>query len=442
MSLPHETLEELVRALRAEVAQRLGEAFRGKDFLALGEAERSQAEAVVMGICDQEDRSQALRGGRGLGIDGQKQLAERLFDEVFGLGVLQRHTDDREPDVEEVSVNRPRLGFLTRSGNRVERFDPWYASDDEMRDHAQRLVSRAGGRIDEANPYASVRLANGCRLTAVLPPLSGCPRLTIRVPRVRIRSVEDLAELDLFSPPPAPVISAWIDRSGPGGGPELARFLQAAVRGRLNLLVSGGTGVGKTATLRGLCGAIPPTERVVTIETDPELMLEGDVLENCVELWTRLANLEGVGEVRLRQLVKVALRLRPGRIIVGEVMGEEAVDMLAAMNSGHEGSMCTVHADSGARALDKIVQYVMQSEERWSPETVRQFVAEAIDLVVQVHHDEASGHRFIEEVVEVAGMEEGTILTNVLFKAGDGEMVRRPIRPRKAERLRKGGWVA
>jgi pilus assembly protein CpaF len=441
MWLPDDELEELVRALRPETAKRLGEAFPGQDFLDLNDAGASQAQRIVLGVCDDEDRNRVLGRRPSLGADGQKQLAERLCDELFGMGVLQPYTDDRRPDAEETSVNGPRLGFVTSSGNQVERIDPHFASDEELRAYIQRQVSKAGGRIDDASPYASVRLANGCRLTAVLPPITGCPRLTIRTPRARVRSVEDLAALNLFSPPPPRAPAVRRSQSALAGEPELARFLDAAVTARMNILVSGGTGTGKTTSLRGLCGAIPAMERVVTIETDPELMLEGDVLANCVELWSRPANLEGIGEIPLRQLVKVALRLRPSRILIGEVMGPEAADMLSAMNSGHEGSMCTIHADSGARALEKIVLYTMQAEERWSPETVRQLVAEAIDLVVQIRYDEASGHRFVEEVVEVAGMEGDRILTNVLWEHQDGQIVRRPIRPRKADRLARAGWA-
>jgi pilus assembly protein CpaF len=433
-------LERLVRELRAETTRRLSKAFAGRDFLALSNVEASEAQRIVFAVCDEEDRARILRQQASLGTDGRKQLAGRMVDEIFGMGVLQRHLDDRDPTSEEYSVNRPDLAFVTRSGNQVERTNPRFASPEELRSFIQRQVSRAGGRIDEASPYASVRMANGCRLTAVLPPITACPRLTVRVPRKRVHSIEDLANLKLFSPPPERPAAHHPRQSPLGDAPELARFLQAAVAGRLNILVSGGTGTGKTTTLRGLCGAISPEERVVTIETDPELMLEGDVLDNCVELWSRPPNLEGVGEVSLRQLVKVALRLRPSRVLIGEVMGAEAADMLSAMNSGHEGSMCTIHADSGARALEKVVLYTMQAEERWSPETVRQLVAEAIDLVVQIRYDEASGRRFVDEVVEVAGMEGDRLLTNVLFERRGEELSRRPIRPRKADRLRKGGW--
>lgn len=421
MQLPPEDLEDLVRALRGEAAKRLGEAFRGRDLLGLDEDELGRAEAALLEICEKEDRGRALSGGAAFGADGQKQLAERLCDEIFGLGVLQPYTDDREPDVEEVSVNQATKGTLVRSGNRRERFDPRFRSDVEFRDYAQRQVARAGGRLDEASPWASVRLASGCRLTAVLPPISSSPRLTIRVPRIRAHSVEDLVALGTVEP-------------------ELSRFLEAAVRGRLTILVSGGTFSGKTTTLRALCGAVPALERLVTIEQDPELMLEGDVPAECVDLSTRLPNIEGVGEVRMRQLVKVALRLRPDRIVVGEVMGEEAIDMLTAMNSGHEGSMCTVHADSARRALHKLVQCAMQSPEHWTVEVIRELIADSIDLVVHMHHDEVSGRRHVAEVAEVAGMEEGLVLTNILFQRRDGRLLRSPVRPRKAERLEEAGW--
>lgn len=421
MQLPPEGLEELARSMRAEAARALGEAFGGADLSALDEHGLARAEAILLQFCEDLDRSRALRGERSLETGGRKQLAERLFDELFGLGALQPFLDDREPDVEEVSVNSPRTGFLRRSGNQRERFDPGLRSEEELRDFIQRVVSRAGRRIDEASPYVSVRLEDGCRLTAVLPPLTEQPRLTVRIPRLRARSLEDLVELGTAEP-------------------ELARFLEAAVRGRLNILVSGGTFSGKTTTLRALCGAISPEERVVTIEEDPELGLEGDVLPNCIGLWTRLPNLEGVGEVRVRQLVKLALRMCPDRIVVGEVRGQEAIDMLAAMNSGHEGSMCSIHADSGRRALDKLVQYVLQGRERWTARATRELIAESIDLAVQMAYDESSGRRLVSEVVEVAGLEDGVILTNTLFHREGGRLVASGVLPRGADRLRRGGW--
>jgi pilus assembly protein CpaF len=248
-------LERLVRELRAETTRRLSKAFAGRDFLALSNVEASEAQRIVFAVCDEEDRARILRQQASLGTDGRKQLAGRMVDEIFGMGVLQRHLDDRDPTSEEYSVNRPDLAFVTRSGNQVERTNPRFASPEELRSFIQRQVSRAGGRIDEASPYASVRMANGCRLTAVLPPITACPRLTVRVPRKRVHSIEDLANLKLFSPPPERPAAHHPRQSPLGDAPELARFLQAAVAGRLNILVSGGTGTGKTTTLRGLCGA-------------------------------------------------------------------------------------------------------------------------------------------------------------------------------------------
>jgi len=215
---------------------------------------------------------------------------------------------------------------------------------------------------------------------------------------------------------------------------ELADFLRRAVAGGLNLLVSGGTASGKTTTLNALGAAIPSAERVVTIEETAELRLE-ELLADCVALEARAANVEGLGRIAIRELVRHALRMRPTRIIVGEVRGPEALDMLSAMNTGHEGSMGTIHANSARHALSKLRTYVLMAEEHLTAEVATEMIAETVDLVVHLHLDQRSGTRRVAQVAEVAGLEGGRVLANDLFRWEHQRLVSTGVRPRFAERL-------
>jgi len=206
------------------------------------------------------------------------------------------------------------------------------------------------------------------------------------------------------------------------------------VEGGLNLLVSGGTASGKTTTLNALAAAIPLSERVVTIEETSELRLE-ELLPDCVALEARAANVEGLGRIAIRELVRHALRMRPTRIIVGEVRGPEALDMLSAMNTGHEGSMGTLHANSARHALSKLRTYVLMAEEQLSAEVASEMIAETVDLVVHLYLDHRSGARRVHQIAEVAGLEGGTVLTNDLFRREGQRLVPTGVRPRFADRL-------
>jgi pilus assembly protein CpaF len=341
------------------------------------------------------------------------------------LGPLQPLLD--EETVEEVVLNAPDRGFVIRAGTGKEQIDPGFASDAEVRSVLARIVSRAGRRVDDASPAVDVRLPDGARLHAVFPPLSRRPCLTIRRHRLVAQNLDDLVAL------------------GTVNG-ELSDFLRRAVAGGLNLLVSGGTASGKTTTLNALGAAIPPTERVVTIEETAELRLE-ELLPDCVALEARAANVEGVGRIAIRELVRHALRMRPTRIVVGEVRGPEALDMLSAMNTGHEGSMGTIHANSARHALSKLRTYVLMAEEHLTAEVATEMIAETVDLVVHLHLDQRSGARRVAQVAEVAGLEVGRVLANDLFRMEDQRLVSTGVRPRFAERLLEpalalaGGWA-
>ena len=266
------------------------------------------------------------------------------------------------------------------------------------------------------------RLKDGSRLNAVIPPLtSHSAQVTIRKFALRARTLDDLVALGTLSP-------------------EAQGFLEAAVRSGLNLLISGGTGSGKTTCLNALGASISGLEeRVVTIEETAELQLE-PVLPDCVALQSRPPNAEGAGGVTIRALVKNALRMRPTRIVVGEVRGGEALDMLTAMNSGHEGSMCTLHANGPREALNKLRTYALMAEEALPAEAITEMIAEAVHLVVQLRMESASGRRLVASIYEVTGMEGGAVSGSELFRVEGGALRWTGIRPRCAERLEAAGF--
>lgn len=412
-------LEDLARTLSAPAGARLARVFPGRNLAELNEGEKARAEAELLRFCDEADREGAAVGRQPLRIAGQKELAERLFDEIFDIGVLARFCDQREPDCEEVSLDGPRKGMLRRAGNRIEVFNPAFRDDDEARGFITRVVEIGGGRIDDSAPFVTVHLPNGCRATAVVA-ISSHPRLTIRVPRLRVHSIQDLVDVGTIDD-------------------LLAAFLLAAVIGRLNIVVSGATFSGKTTFVQALCTAIPSHERVVTIEEDPELQLER-IVAHAIDLKERPENIEGVGAISMRQLVRLALRMTPDRIMVGEVRGPEAVEMLSAMNSGHSGSFCTLHSDEGRRGLTKLEMYVTQAA-GWTPRAAKELIAENVDLLIHLREDPVAGRRVVQEVIEVTGCENGEVIsTNTLFARRGDRLEYSGIRPRRADRLEAAGW--
>jgi len=401
---------DTVAALRGQAQEEIGRALA--DLLSDEDAE-ARAWALLVELVEQENRRRVLAGQAALETEERIQSAQELFNQFFRLGPLQPYLDDDA--VEEVVLNAPDRGFVVRAGMGKEQIDPGFASDEEVRSLLARIVSRAGRRVDEASPAVDVHLPDGARLHAILPPLSRRPCLTIRRHRMVAEDLDGLVGL------------GTVNR-------ELADFLRRAVAGGLNLLVSGGTASGKTTTLNALGAAIPPTERVVTIEETAELRLE-DLLADCVALEARTANVEGLGRIAIRELVRHALRMRPTRIIVGEVRGPEALDMLSAMNTGHEGSMGTIHANSARHALSKLRTYVLMAEEHLTAEVATEMIAETVDLVVHLHLDQRSGTRRVAQVAEVAGLEGARVLTNDLFRWEEQRLVSTGVRPRFAERL-------
>lgn len=326
-------------------------------------------------------------------------LVRELTASLGGLGPLDALLED--PDVSEVMVNGPDAVWIERGG-RIERTAVRFADADAVVAMIDRVVGPLGLRIDDANPMVDARLPDGSRFNAVLPPLAvDGPTCNIRRFVLRAATFDDLVPAGFCTP-------------------AAARYLRDAVAGRRSILVSGATSTGKTTFLNVVSSAIPATERVVTIEDSAELRL---TQPHVVSLEARPANAEGVGAVSVGTLVRNALRMRPDRIVVGEVRGAEALDMLTAMTTGHDGSLGTVHAGSPADALGRIETMVLVAEPALPPAAVRRTIAAAIDVVVQLARD-ADGRRRIDEIVEVApGADDGAVpRCRSVFAYMDGEL--------------------
>ncbi len=387
-----EPIEELAGALRERLIQR-ARAGEGS-----GEAMPEQVRALV------EHEAAPLEDSE------RAALCERVILLATGLGPLEPLLAD--PSVEEVMVNGPGAVFVERGG-RLQRSEVSFGSDADLMHAVERILAPLGRRVDEASPLCDARLPDGSRVNVVIPPLSLTgPCLTIRRFRRAGFSLRDL------------VGNATLTGEG-------ADLLALAVAARASILVSGGTGSGKTTTLNALSGAIPGEERIVTIEDAAELRLRQ---RHVVRLEARPANLEGRGEVTIRQLVRNALRMRPDRIIVGEVRGGEALDLLQALNTGHDGSLSTVHANSPADALRRVETLALMADIGLPHAAVREQVASGIDIVVHQSRGPDGGRavRSVTEVVRAAG---GVGTRELLV---DGR-VRRPREGRLAERLRDMG---
>jgi pilus assembly protein CpaF len=361
---------------------------------------------------DLHDRIRALvdRDAHLLDAAARDELVRRVAERSFGLGALEPLL--RDGSVDEVMVNAPGSVWVERAG-RLERADVAFASEAEVRAAIERILAPLGRRVDEAAPLCDARLPDGSRVNVVIPPLAlDGAVLTIRRFRRRGFSPDDLVANATWTPP-------------------LRELLAAAVGARLNLLVSGGTGSGKTTTLNALSSFIPAAERVVTVEDAAELRLQG---RHVVRLEARPPSLEGRGEVTVRALVRNALRMRPDRIVVGEVRGGEALDMLAAMSSGHDGSLSTVHAGSPEEALRRVETLALMAGVGLPHAAVREQVAAALDLIVHQARLPDGTRRVVAvaEVVRVAGVP----ATRELYAVRDGRPTwRAPLGDGPAARL-------
>jgi pilus assembly protein CpaF len=322
----------------------------------------------------------------------QRAAIERqLLQEVVGLGVIDELLADEQ--ISEVMINGPADVFIERRG-RIEQVAKRFSSVQALMGVIERLLQRTGRRVDESSPMVDARLPDGSRVNVVVPPLALCgPVVTIRKFGRHRMSLADLTVRDALSP-------------------EMAGFLRIAVRTRRNIVVSGGTGTGKTTLLNCLSELIPATERIITIEDSAELRL---CHENLVALEARPRNAEGAGVIEIRDLVRNALRMRPDRIVVGECRGGEALDMLQAMNTGHDGSLTTAHANSPRDVLTRLEVMTMMAGMELPLLAIREQIASAVHLIVHLGRF-ACGTRRVVAIVEVTGVESGRIQTQELFR--------------------------
>jgi pilus assembly protein CpaF len=359
-----------------------------------------------------------------LSLEERERLIREIQHEVFGLGPLEPLLQD--PTVNDVLVNGHDDVWVERRG-KLEKTVARFKDDAHLMRIIDKIVSAVGRRVDESNPMVDARLADGSRVNVIVPPLAlDGPTMSIRRFAADPYTAEDLIAFGSVTP-------------------EIMELMSGVVKARLNVLISGGTGSGKTTFLNVLSNFIPNHERIVTIEDAAELQLKQDHL---VRLETRPANIEGTGRVTQRDLVVNSLRMRPDRIVVGEVRGAEALDMLQAMNTGHDGSLTTVHANSPRDALMRVETMVAMTGLDIPQRAVRQQISSAIDVVVQIARL-SDGKRKLVSLQEITGMEGEVVTTQEIFKferrgIGDdgevlGELIPTGIRPNFAERLRLAG---
>ncbi len=344
---------------------------------------REQVRTVVLALCREEDTL--------LNASERERLAQEILDETFGLGPLEPLLAD--PKISDILINGPRQVYVERGG-RLELTDVKFKDDSHLLHIIDKIVSPLGRRCDEVSPMVDARLKDGSRVNAIIPPLA------IDGPSMSIRR---------FGSNPI----TWDDYIRfKSCSPEMVEFFEACVVAGLNILIAGGTGSGKTTLLNNLSGFIPADERIVTIEDAAELQLRQP---HIVRLETRPPNLEGKGRVTIRDLLVNALRMRPDRIVVGECRGGETLDMLQAMNTGHEGSMTTIHANNTRDAVQRVETMVMMSGFELPQKAIRQQFASAIDMIVQAARL-TGGRRKIISVTEVQGMEGDVVVMQDIFK--------------------------
>ncbi len=354
----------------------------------------------------------------------RQYLVREVMDEVFGLGPVEEFL--RDPTVSDVLVNGPNLVYIERYGQ-LERTDATFRDNEHLMQAIQRIASRVGRRIDESSPMLDARLADGSRVNAIIPPLSlDGPAMSIRRFGVVPIDLPRLLEFHSLTS-------------------EMVAFLEPCVRCKTNLLISGGTGTGKTTLLNALSQWIPAGERVVTIEDAAELQL---LREHVIRLETRPPNIEGRGEITQRELLRNSLRMRPDRIIIGEVRGAEALDMLQAMNTGHEGSMTTVHANNPRDALRRVENMVSMAGLNYPVHVIREQMSSALHLVIHLARM-TGGRRKIVSIAELTGMEGETVCLQDIFRFkqvgldeeghAKGQFEACGVRPHLAARLAEEG---
>ena len=349
-------------------------------------ADQKELRRLVEGMCADAIKDNPFA----IPLGDRERLVEELISEILGLGPIEPLLKD--PSVTEVMVNGPDSIYIERKG-RLQKTDVRFRNTEHLMHIIDRIVTAVGRRVDESSPMVDARLADGSRVNVIIPPLSLTgPCVTIRKFSKDVLTVDKMIEFGSFDQ-------------------RMAEFLEDCVKGRLNIVVSGGTGSGKTTLLNVLSSYVPATERIVTLEDSAELQLKQD---HVVTLETRPPNIEGEGEVTMRDLVRNALRMRPDSIIVGECRTGEALDMLQAMNTGHDGSMTTAHANSARDALSRLETMVLMSGMELPLRAIRSQIASAVDIIVQIARLR-DGSRKIINIAEVTGMEGDIITLQDLF---------------------------
>jgi pilus assembly protein CpaF len=381
-----------------------------------GDTLRREIRLVVEHLCDTENPL--------LNRSERERLIEEVLDETFGFGPLEILLKD--PTISDIMINGPKKVFVEKKG-RIVRSEVVFRDNGHLLQIIDRIVSKVGRRIDETSPMVDARLPDGSRLNAVIPPLAlDGPSLSIRRFGANPLSLEDLLKFGAFTP-------------------EMVMLLEGAIKARLNIIVSGGTGSGKTTLLNTLSSFIQHDHRVITIEDAAELQLQQ---EHVLRLETRPANIEGKGQVTATDLVKNALRMRPDRIIIGECRGPETLDMLQAMNTGHEGSLTTIHANSPRDGVARMETMIMMGGIELPIKALRQQFASAVHLIIQANRLQG-GPRKITHITEVLNMEQDTVIMQDIFLfvqdgidengRAHGHFEATGVRPSFMQRLEQGG---
>ena len=373
------SFEQLKQRIHSKLVDKL-------DLAKVGELEgdvlRREIRLVVEHLCDTEDTL--------LNRNERERLVDEVLDETFGLGPLEVLLKD--PSISDILINGPKRIYVERRG-KIEKTSVAFRDNDHLLQIVDRIISRVGRRVDETCPMVDARMADGSRFNAIIPPLAldgAC--VSIRRFGANPLKLEDLLNFKAFTP-------------------EMVMLLEGAIKARLNVIISGGTGSGKTTLLNTLSSFIPNTDRIVTIEDAAELQLQQD---HVVRLETRPSNIEGKGAITATDLVRNALRMRPDRIIIGECRGAETLDMLQAMNTGHEGSMTTLHANAPRDAIARMETMIMMAGFELPLKAMRTQIASAVDLIVQANRLQG-GPRKITHISEVVGMEQDTIVMQDIY---------------------------
>ena len=348
-----------------------------------GDTLRREIRLVVERLCDTENPL--------LNRMERERLIDEVLDETFGFGPLEMLLKD--PTISDILINGPHKVFVERRG-KMERTEVKFRDNDHLLQIIDRIVSKVGRRVDETSPMVDARLPDGSRVNAIISPLAlDGPSMSIRRFRTNPLKLEDLLNFKAFTP-------------------EMAMVMEAAIKARLNIIISGGTGAGKTTLLNTLSSFIPSEDRIITIEDAAELQLQQ---EHVVRLETRPPNIEGKGQVTTRDLVRNALRMRPERIVIGECRGAEALDMLQAMNTGHAGSLTTLHANSARDAQARLETMIMMAGLELPIKAMRQQISSAVDLIIQANRLQG-GPRKVTNICEVQGMEGDVIMMQDIFR--------------------------